>query len=139
MMTGNVWSGTRRIPSRAVTWSSQGRRFVIPDDTSCDEYPVFQQLAFEIHQRFGEIGESIEANCIAFTEKHIYIGSRYGIFRYGRSTKTMSLIVPDYGMVGSEITSIQVSEDESVFDIEFRRPGSDLVESMKDGSGTRPR
>ena len=114
-------------PFTGRTWVSSGRHFAMPEDREAEEYDVLLKLLIAMRQRFGR---SIEATSVTFAKDYIYFGSSSGIFRYNREPKTISLIVPDYGIIGSDITKITISESGDVFDISFRRPGSNLVERL---------
>ena len=99
----------------------------MPEDPEAEEYDVILKLLLSLRQKLGRI---VEATTAAFTRDYIYIGSSYGIFRYNRGPKSISLIIPDYGIIGSDIMNITVSESGDVFDISFQRPGSDVIENL---------
>lgn len=112
-------------PFTGRLWIASGRQFIIPEDENADEYDTMSKIIVSMRER---LEKPVEATSITFTEDFIYIGSIYGIFRYNRETRTLSLIIPDYGIVGSCITEIKVSDDGNSFDIAFRRLGSRQVE-----------
>ena len=114
-------------PFTGRMWTVSRRRFAMPEDPEAEEYDVILKLLLSLRQKLGRI---VEATTAAFTRDYIYIGSSYGIFRYNRGPKSVSLIIPDYGIVGSDIMNITVSESGDVFDISFQRPGSDVIENL---------
>jgi hypothetical protein len=112
-------------PYTGRTWIAEGKRFVIPEDNSSEEYEVIYKLLVSMCER---LGKPIKATSIAFAEDAIYIGTPSGIFRYNRIPRTVSLIVPDYSIVGSDITDIAISKTGDIFDISYCRQGSSLIE-----------
>jgi hypothetical protein len=128
-----VWKEEDPFTGRA--WTVAQRRFAMPEDTEAEEYDVILKLLILLRQRLGRV---VEATTATFTRDYIYIGSSYGIFRYNRGPKSVSLIIPDYGIVGSDITSIAISEGGDIFDISFRRSGSDVIEETSMSADSFP-
>lgn len=122
-----ITSFTKQDPYTGTVWIASGRRFILPEDENAVEYEPIIKLIIALRQK---LGKPIEATAITFREDFIYIGTIYGIFRYNRGAKTFSLLVPDYGIIGSYITEIKISDDGQVFDIAFNRQGSNLTEHI---------
>ena len=120
-----IISFKKQDPYTGTIWIASGKRFILPEDENAVEYEPIIKLIISMRQR---LGKPIEATSITFREDFIYIGSVYGIFRYNREAKTFSLIIPDYGIIGSYITEIKISDDGQVFNIAFNRQGSNFTE-----------